>query len=103
MLTPAAGSSHAGVRLSRCLSLSRQQSRRSYRQRSLWRLLRVESSSADVLDHAAQGFRLFVGAAVCICAGAVIVVGHRRPVTHFDLATSPWAVAIVKPADWLAR
>ena len=40
----------------------RQQSRGPYRQRSLWRLLRVESSSADVLDHAAQGFRLFVEA-----------------------------------------
>jgi hypothetical protein len=40
----------------------RQQSRGPYRQRSLWRLLRVESSSADVLDHAAQGFRLFVDA-----------------------------------------
>jgi hypothetical protein len=35
--------------------------------------------------------------------GAVIVVGHRRPVTDFDPDASSWAVAIVKPADWLAR
>jgi hypothetical protein len=42
------------------VALVRHQSRGPYRQRSLWRLLRVESTSADVLDHAAQGFRLFV-------------------------------------------
>jgi hypothetical protein len=58
--------------------MSREQPRGPYRQRSLWRLHRVESSSADVLDHAAQGFPVFVDAGVWFGARLVLRICAER-------------------------